>query len=113
MSRTLSRLWCHDNFLICSPPTRCSAALSLPPTPLTTLKVRAKCVETIAKLIIDFPSKFLDNSYLKYVGWALYDKVADVRLKALEAIDNFYKAKLVDPLEAFTTRFKSVSLRLQ
>jgi len=70
------------------------------------LQVRVKCVQTIGKLVMEYSSKFLDNSYLKYVGWALYDKVADVRLVALEALDVFYNSSLIPNLEAFTTRFR-------
>ena len=70
------------------------------------LQVRVKCVQTIGKLVMDYSSKFLDNSHLKYIGWALYDKVADVRLVALEALDVFYNSSLIPNLEAFTTRFR-------
>ena len=70
------------------------------------LQVRVKCVQTIGKLVMEYSSKFLDNSYLKYIGWALYDKVADVRLVALEALDVFYNSSLIPNLEAFTTRFR-------
>ena len=73
-------------------------------------EVRAKCAETIGKLVMEYSTKFLDNQYLKYVGWALYDKSTDVRIKALEAIDNFYQSKnLISSLEPFLLRFRSAS----
>lgn len=31
-----------------------------------------------------FHSNFLDDSYLKYIGWTLHDKVGEVRLKCLQ-----------------------------
>jgi len=71
-------------------------------------EVRAKCTETIGKLILEYSSKFLDNGYLKYIGWALYDKSTEVRSLALDAVDNFYNNKnILGNLDAFTTRFRS------
>jgi cohesin complex subunit SA-1/2 len=69
-------------------------------------EVRAKCTEAVGKVIMDYSSKFLDNMYLKYIGWALYDKSPEVRLVALDAVDTFYKSQLVNHLEAFTSRFR-------
>lgn len=69
-------------------------------------EVRAKCTETVGKLIMEYSSKFLDNVYLKYIGWALYDKHTDVRVAALDAVDKFYNSQLANNLEAFTTRFR-------
>lgn len=31
-----------------------------------------------------FHQNFLDDSYLKYIGWTLHDKVGEVRLKCLQ-----------------------------
>ncbi len=72
----------------------------------THAEVRAKCTEAVGKVIMDYSSKFLDNMYLKYIGWALYDKSPEVRLVALDAVDTFYKSQLVNNLEAFTSRFR-------
>ena len=69
-------------------------------------EVRAKCTEAVGKLIMEYSTKFLDNQFLKYIGWALYDKSTDVRLMALDAVDRFYNSQLVNNLEAFTTRFR-------
>lgn len=42
-----------------------------------------------------FHQNFLDDSYLKYIGWTLHDKVGEVRLKCLQVIYrlilNFWK----------------------
>ena len=46
-------------------------------------QIRTKCIESIGKLVVQYKSKFLDNSYLKYVGWALYDKVISAQPRAL------------------------------
>ena len=59
-----------------------------------------------SQLPTQYTSKFLDNQYLKYIGWALFDKAVEVRLVALEAIDALYNSSLIANLEAFTTRFR-------
>ena len=69
-------------------------------------EVRAKCTEAVGKLIMEYSSKFLDNTYLVYVGWALYDKSSKVRIAALDAVDKFYNSSLVNNIEAFTLRFR-------
>lgn len=33
-----------------------------------------------------FHQNFLDDSYLKYIGWTLHDKVGEVRLKCLQVL---------------------------
>lgn len=33
-----------------------------------------------------FHQNFLDDSYLKYIGWTLHDKVGEVRLKCLQVM---------------------------
>lgn len=35
-----------------------------------------------------FHQNFLDDSYLKYIGWTLHDKVGEVRLKCLQVYIN-------------------------
>jgi len=37
-----------------------------------------------------FHQNFLDDSYLKYIGWTLHDKVGEVRLKCLQVIILYY-----------------------
>ena len=50
---------------------------------------------------------FLDDSYLKYIGWTLYDKVGEVRLKCLQALQPLYATEeLKGKLELFTSKFK-------
>lgn len=38
-------------------------------------QIRTKSIQAIGSLVLQYKSKFLENSYLKYIGWALYDKV--------------------------------------
>lgn len=40
-----------------------------------------------------FHQNFLDDSYLKYIGWTLHDKVGEVRLKCLQVCKKCLKNK--------------------
>ncbi|KHJ85032.1 hypothetical protein OESDEN_15247 [Oesophagostomum dentatum] len=54
-----------------------------------------------------YPDHFLEDSYLKYIGWTLYDKVPDVRLKCISALLPLYdKQDVLVKLELFTNKFK-------
>ena len=58
-----------------------------------------------------YPSHFLDDSYLKYLGWTLYDKIGEVRLTCLRSLQPLYAAEdLSQRLELFTNRFKGNGL---
>ena len=45
--------------------------MSHPRNPVT----HTRSIKAIGELVVRYKHKFLDNSYLKYVGWALSDKV--------------------------------------
>lgn len=58
-------------------------------------EIRAICMAEIGVWMKKFHQNFLDDSYLKYIGWTLHDKVGEVRLKCLQVIlllyyDNCY-----------------------
>ncbi|NXE31722.1 STAG2 protein, partial [Ptilorrhoa leucosticta] len=70
-------------------------------------EIRATCIEEIGSWIKTYPDAFLNDSYLKYVGWMLYDKQAEVRLKCLLGLQGIYSRKdLVPRMDLFTNRFK-------
>ncbi|NXI17885.1 STAG2 protein, partial [Irena cyanogastra] len=70
-------------------------------------EIRATCIEEIGNWIKTYPDAFLNDSYLKYVGWMLYDKQAEVRLKCLLGLQGIYSRKeLVSRMDLFTNRFK-------
>ncbi|NXG24724.1 STAG2 protein, partial [Grallaria varia] len=70
-------------------------------------EIRATCIEEIGNWIKTYPDAFLNDSYLKYVGWMLYDKQAEVRLKCLLGLQGIYSRKeLVSRMDLFTSRFK-------
>ncbi|KFQ75539.1 Cohesin subunit SA-2, partial [Phaethon lepturus] len=70
-------------------------------------EIRATCIEEIGSCIKTYPDAFLKDSYLKYIGWMLYDKQAEVRLKSLLGLQGIYSRKeLVSRMDLFTSRFK-------
>lgn len=70
-------------------------------------EIRAICSSEIGVWMRKYPYMFLDDSYLKYVGWTLHDKVGDVRLCCLKALQPLYDTRDLAPkLELFTNRFK-------
>ncbi|KAK2528131.1 cohesin subunit SA-2, partial [Columba livia] len=70
-------------------------------------EIRATCIEEVGSWIKTYPDAFLNDSYLKYIGWMLYDKQAEVRLKCLLGLQGIYSRKeLVSRMDLFTSRFK-------
>ncbi|XP_040322437.1 uncharacterized protein LOC121024238 [Herpailurus yagouaroundi] len=47
--------------------------------------IRVICVAELGCWIKLYPDLFLDNNYLKYIGWMLYDKVGALRWSAASA----------------------------
>lgn len=45
--------------------------------------IRVICMGELGCWIRLYPDLFLDNNYLKYIGWMLYDKVRESRRSAL------------------------------
>ncbi|KAF8565992.1 hypothetical protein P879_06467 [Paragonimus westermani] len=71
-------------------------------------EIRSICMQEIGVWMRRYPAMFLDDSYLKYVGWTLFDRVGDVRVQCLRALQPLYEdSALVSNLELFTSRFKS------
>lgn len=69
--------------------------------------IRAICMSEIGIWMEKFSQNFLDDSYLKYIGWTLHDKVGDVRLRCLQALLPLYENELLKgKLELFTSKFK-------
>jgi cohesin complex subunit SA-1/2 len=70
-------------------------------------EIRSTCMSEIGTWMKRFPNHFLDDSYLKYVGWTLHDKVGDVRLKCLQALLPLYDNEdIAKKMELFTNKFK-------
>ncbi|VDM34690.1 unnamed protein product [Hydatigera taeniaeformis] len=70
-------------------------------------EIRAICIAEIGVWMRRYPAMFLDDSYLKYIGWTLYDRVGEVRLQCLRALQPLYDdSTFVSNLSLFTSRFK-------
>lgn len=70
-------------------------------------EIRAICMTEIGVWMHKFHANFLDDSYLKYIGWTLHDKVGEVRLRCLQALQPLYASEeLKGKLELFTNKFK-------
>ncbi|OQR87040.1 cohesin subunit [Achlya hypogyna] len=68
-------------------------------------EVRVASVEALGVWIERMPTVFLEDNYLKYMGWMLNDKAAKVRVAVLEALLAIYETAPVKKLEAFNARF--------
>uniref|UniRef100_A0AAY4EE29 Cohesin subunit SA n=1 Tax=Denticeps clupeoides TaxID=299321 RepID=A0AAY4EE29_9TELE len=70
-------------------------------------EIRAICLEELAVWMRLYSSVFLNDSNLKYVGWMLYDKQSDVRLKCVLGLQTLYEDTQLSPkMDLFTVRFK-------
>ncbi|XP_068184959.1 cohesin subunit SA-2 isoform X2 [Antennarius striatus] len=70
-------------------------------------EIRSICVEELGLWMKLYSSAFLNDSYLKYMGWMMFDKIPDVRLKCVLALQGLYGDPLLLPkLDLFTSRFK-------
>lgn len=70
-------------------------------------EIRAIAMTEIGIWMHKFHANFLDDSYLKYIGWTLHDKVGEVRLRCLQALLPLYtNEELKGKLELFTNKFK-------
>ncbi|CAF4734932.1 unnamed protein product, partial [Rotaria sp. Silwood2] len=49
--------------------------------------IRCLCVSELGEWMKNYPMVFLDDIYLKYIGWTLYDKVIKNQLRKL--LENF------------------------
>ncbi|XP_041663582.1 cohesin subunit SA-2 [Cheilinus undulatus] len=70
-------------------------------------EIRSICMEELGLWMKLYSSAFLNDSYLKYMGWMMHDKVPDVRLKCVLGLQGLYGDPVLLPkLDLFTSRFK-------
>eukprot|EP01138_Halocafeteria_seosinensis_P011451 gb/GECG01011696.1/.p1 GENE.gb/GECG01011696.1/~~gb/GECG01011696.1/.p1 ORF type:complete len:1457 (+),score=252.95 gb/GECG01011696.1/:1-4371(+) len=64
--------------------------------------VRRDSIHLFCQWLVEYPSEFLKNEYLKYFGWLLNDKVADVRKSSLSSV-----LQLLSTSSHFSQRMKA------
>ncbi|XP_033984608.1 cohesin subunit SA-2 isoform X1 [Trematomus bernacchii] len=70
-------------------------------------EIRSICMEELGLWMKLYSSAFLNDSYLKYMGWMMHDKIPDVRLKCVLGLQGLYvDPQLLPKLDLFTSRFK-------
>ncbi|KAM4558015.1 cohesin subunit SA-2 [Odontesthes bonariensis] len=70
-------------------------------------EIRSICMEELGLWMKLYNCMFLNDSYLKYMGWMMHDKAPDVRLKCVLGLQGLYSDPLLLPkLDLFTSRFK-------
>ncbi|GKB03784.1 sister-chromatid cohesion protein 3, partial [Tanacetum coccineum] len=68
--------------------------------------IRMSCIQSLGAWIVSYPSLFLQDLYLKYLGWTLNDKSAGVRKASILALQAVYDVDdYVPSLGPFTLRF--------
>lgn len=76
-------------------------------------EIRMSCIQSLGVWILSYPSLFLQDLYLKYLGWTLNDKNAGVRKVSVLALQNLYEVDdNVPSLGLFTERFSSRMIEL-
>ncbi|KAF9817346.1 hypothetical protein IEO21_03487 [Rhodonia placenta] len=71
--------------------------------------IRAECVHAMGLWFAKYSARFLDGTYLRYVGWVLSDAQTPVRLEAVKALALAYAQTAyigAAALQNFTDRFK-------
>ncbi|KAJ3587332.1 hypothetical protein NHX12_010930 [Muraenolepis orangiensis] len=75
--------------------------------------IRAVCLQELGLWLRSDPDNFLNDGYLKYLGWTLYDMHGAVRLQSVRALQALYKERdFLGHLEFFTSRFKERMLTM-
>ncbi|KAG2187271.1 hypothetical protein INT44_004956 [Umbelopsis vinacea] len=70
--------------------------------------IRTECIKHLGEWMEQYPSHFLDNNYLRYMGWALNDKSSHVRAESIKSIIALYDREAnATKMEPFMQRFKN------
>ncbi|XP_078178938.1 sister-chromatid cohesion protein 3-like [Carex rostrata] len=76
-------------------------------------EIRMTCIRALGLWIVNYPSLFLQDSYLKYLGWTLNDKNALVRKTSVLALQSIYETDdNIPSLSLFTDRFSKRMLQM-
>ncbi|CAG8580538.1 761_t:CDS:10 [Paraglomus occultum] len=75
--------------------------------------IRAECIREMGLWITKYPDRFLDDIYLRYLGWQLSDKSPSTRTEAIKSLSRVYANEtFIRNLRHFTERFKSRLLEM-
>ncbi|CAM6081880.1 unnamed protein product [Calypogeia fissa] len=76
-------------------------------------EIRMGCISSIGSWILTYPSLFLQDLYLKYIGWTLNDKNPSVRRSSVLALQDLYGVDdNIPSLGLFTERFSNRMIEL-
>ncbi|XP_066498043.1 cohesin subunit SA-3 isoform X2 [Hoplias malabaricus] len=76
-------------------------------------EIRALCMAEMRVWLKQNPAAFLNDGYLKYLGWMLHDKQASVRMQSVLSLQKLYEEEdFIGRLELFTSRFKERLLNM-
>lgn len=76
-------------------------------------EIRTFSIKALGVWIVSYPSLFLKDSYLKYLGWTLNDKNAGVRKTSVQSLQSLYEVDdNVPSLGLFTERFSGRMIEL-
>ncbi|KQJ87493.1 hypothetical protein BRADI_4g11510v3 [Brachypodium distachyon] len=76
-------------------------------------EIRMSCIKSLGIWVVSYPSLFLQDIYLKYLGWTLNDKNAGVRRTSILALQSLYDVDdNIPSLGLFTERFYSRMIQL-
>ncbi|KAG0566423.1 hypothetical protein KC19_7G062600 [Ceratodon purpureus] len=71
-------------------------------------EIRQACISAMGSWIVSYPSLFLQDLYLKYIGWTLNDKNPEVRNSSIGALQALYEVDdHVPSLSLFSARFSN------
>ncbi|MES1902803.1 MAG: Cohesin subunit SA-2, partial [Paramarteilia canceri] len=70
-------------------------------------EIRALCISELGNWMLIYPREIIKDSYLKYIGWLLYDKNSIVRLQCIKSILPLTNSKdSLELIQNFLKRFK-------
>ena len=55
--------------------------------------IRMSCIESLGVWVLSYPSLFLQDLYLKYLGWTLNDKVSYILLNYCSVSEALFSSK--------------------
>lgn len=70
-------------------------------------KIRVECVAHLSNWITTYSDRFLDGTFIRYLGWLLSDPSPLPRHETVKQLQKMYKeANMLNGFQAFTERFK-------